>query len=87
MCGRRPDRIRVEELAKHYRRPQSFDGFLGGVRTLCTREAEEVRAVDGVSFTIEAGELVGGLGPNGAGQSTRVMLRIRLDRIVPGNTD
>ncbi|MFE7622477.1 ATP-binding cassette domain-containing protein [Streptomyces sp. NPDC057509] len=66
--------IRVEELTKYYRRPRSFDGFLGGVRTLFTREVEEVRAVDGVSFTIEAGELVGYLGPNGAGKSTTIKM-------------
>ncbi len=35
-----------------------------------TRSYGGVRAVDSVSFTIEAGEIVGFLGPNGAGKST-----------------
>jgi len=33
-----------------------------------------VRAVDGVTFAIEAGELVGYLGPNGAGKSTTIKM-------------
>lgn len=70
MYGLRPDRTHVEELTKHYRRPRSPDRFLGCMRTPPAREAEEVRAVVGVSFTVEAGELVGCLGPNGAGRST-----------------
>jgi ABC-2 type transport system ATP-binding protein len=38
------------------------------------RERREVRAVDGVSFEIEAGSLVGYVGPNGAGKSTTVKM-------------
>ncbi|MCA1812792.1 MAG: ATP-binding cassette domain-containing protein [Halobacteriales archaeon] len=34
------------------------------------RKQEEVRAVDGVSFTVHEGEFFGFLGPNGAGKST-----------------
>jgi viologen exporter family transport system ATP-binding protein len=38
------------------------------------RERRVIRAVDGVSFEIEAGSLVGYVGPNGAGKSTTVKM-------------
>lgn len=39
-----------------------------------------VRAVDGVSFTVEAGECFGLLGPNGAGKSTLIRMLSTLER-------
>ncbi|MEV5969740.1 ATP-binding cassette domain-containing protein [Streptomyces sp. NPDC051921] len=38
------------------------------------REKREVRAVDGISFTVEKGEMVGYIGPNGAGKSTTIKM-------------
>jgi ABC-2 type transport system ATP-binding protein len=38
------------------------------------RERRVVRAVDGVSFAIESGSIVGYVGPNGAGKSTTVKM-------------
>ncbi|GAA2799427.1 ATP-binding cassette domain-containing protein [Kitasatospora sp. CM 4170] len=38
------------------------------------REKREVRAVDGLSFTVAAGECVGYIGPNGAGKSTTIKM-------------
>ena len=43
-------------------------------RGVVRRERRVVRAVDGVSFEIEAGSLVGYVGPNGAGKSTTVKM-------------
>ncbi|GHF61859.1 ABC transporter ATP-binding protein [Kitasatospora xanthocidica] len=39
-----------------------------------SRTKREVRAVDGLSFDVEAGECVGYIGPNGAGKSTTIKM-------------
>lgn len=38
------------------------------------RERHQVRAVDGLSFTVPRGEMVGYIGPNGAGKSTTIKM-------------
>ena len=38
------------------------------------RERRQVRAVDGLSFTVARGEIVGYIGPNGAGKSTTIKM-------------
>ena len=51
--------IEANDLTKVYRVSQKKKGLLGAVRGLFRREYKEVRAVDGVRFTIEPGEMVG----------------------------
>jgi ABC-2 type transport system ATP-binding protein len=45
-----------------------------------SKRFEDVQAVDGVSFTVERGELFGFLGPNGAGKTTTINLLTGLAR-------
>ena len=66
--------IRVAELQKTFRVPVREAGLGAAVRSLFRREHRDVRAVDGVSFTIEPGEVVGFLGPNGAGKTTTLKM-------------
>jgi ABC-2 type transport system ATP-binding protein len=62
--------IRADNLTKHFKVHKRPPGLAAALRSLVSRTYEVVKAVDGVSFTIERGERVGFLGPNGAGKTT-----------------
>jgi ABC-2 type transport system ATP-binding protein len=66
--------IEAVDLSKTYRVVQKKEGLLGAVRGLFRREYKQVNAVDGVSFSIEPGEMVAFLGPNGAGKTTTLKM-------------
>ena len=57
--------IEVKELTKVFRKPIRGEGLSGMVKTLFSRKYEEVRAVDGISFTVPDGEIVGYIGEIG----------------------
>jgi len=62
--------IHARDLTKHFKVHKRPPGFVSALRSLVHRHYDVVKAVDGVSFTIERGERVGFLGPNGAGKTT-----------------
>jgi ABC-2 type transport system ATP-binding protein len=64
----------VEGLSKVFRVPEREAGMRAATRSLFRRQWREVRAVDGISFSIEPGEVVGFLGPNGAGKTTTLKM-------------
>jgi ABC-2 type transport system ATP-binding protein len=62
--------IEAQELCKHFKVHKRPPGFASAIKSVFRRKYEVVKAVDGVSFTIQRGERVGFLGPNGAGKTT-----------------
>ena len=61
-------------LSKTYRVPERDPGLWNATKSLFRRRTRDVEAVKGVSFTVEAGEIVGFLGPNGAGKTTTLKM-------------
>ena len=66
--------IQVEHLRKTFRVSKRSAGFGNAVKALFSREYEEIRALDDVTFRIEDGETVGYIGPNGAGKSSTIKI-------------
>lgn len=66
--------IEVSNLKREFRQAKRFDGPLGAIRTLLTREYTTRTALNDITFSVGAGESVAYLGPNGAGKSTTIKL-------------
>lgn len=65
--------IVVTRLSKTFSFPVKNAGA-GWVKNLFFPETREITAVDGVSFSVVAGERVAFIGPNGAGKSTTIKM-------------
>ena len=66
--------IEALELKKTFRVHERDAGAGASLRSLFHRKYKQVEAVKGVSFSLEAGEVVGFLGPNGAGKTTTLKM-------------
>lgn len=66
--------IRVEDLSKTFRVKRKEKGMKGSIKAILHPQTEEIRAVKGVSFAVEEGEMLAFIGPNGAGKSTTIKM-------------
>lgn len=66
--------IAAENLSKVFQITQKDPGLAGAVKALFRPSQVRKVAVDGISFSVEPGEMVGYIGVNGAGKSTTIKL-------------
>jgi ABC-2 type transport system ATP-binding protein len=66
--------IDVKQLSKVFKIPKKEPGFSGAVRGLFNPKFEDKTAVNQISFKVDAGEIVGYIGVNGAGKSTTIKM-------------
>ena len=66
--------VSVNGLTKVFRTYRREEGLAAALKSLVRRRSTETVAVSDVTFSIEAGEMVGYIGANGAGKSTTIKM-------------
>ena len=59
--------IHVQNLEKYFKKTVKQPGLKGSVKALFRPKTEIVKAVDDITFHVDKGEILGFIGPNGAG--------------------
>lgn len=68
------DAVKAVNLSKTFQVKQKEKGMKGSIQAVFHPQVKKVRAVNGVSFTVEEGEMLAFIGPNGAGKSTTIKM-------------
>jgi ABC-2 type transport system ATP-binding protein len=66
--------IKVNDLTKVFKIPKKEPGLGGAIKGLFAPKFEHKTAVDRINFHLDAGEIVGYIGVNGAGKSTTIKM-------------
>jgi len=66
--------IDVNNLSRDFDYYEKEPGMKGSLKNLFSRTKSVRHAVSGMTFSVEAGEIVGFIGPNGAGKSTTLKM-------------
>ena len=66
--------IELKNIQKTFRVAKRGKGPAAALLSLFRREYREIHALEGISFSVEKGEIVGFIGPNGAGKSTAIKI-------------
>jgi ABC-2 type transport system ATP-binding protein len=66
--------IKAENLCKNYDYYEKEPGLKNSVKNIFKRNKLIKEAVKDISFSVEAGEIVGFIGPNGAGKTTTLKM-------------
>jgi len=66
--------IEARGLTREFKIFRRREGVAGAFRDLFMRDYETLKAVDGIDFFVNKGEMVGYIGANGAGKSTTIKM-------------
>ena len=66
--------IVMKNVVKEFKVLNRHEGLKGSIKDLFSRDYKTVTAVDNISVNIKEGEIVGYLGPHGAGKSTTIKM-------------